>query len=195
MEHHAVKFEPRQETERGNKGEFSKCVHLFVRRALKGSRPTGVKNEERGAEGVRPFKRVAGWMLCALALWSGPARAGELADLDGFLRSAKAGQARFEQAATPPGYSSVPGRVRRSSGGFYFERPGKFRFDDEHPFKQSILGDGSTLWIYDKDLAQATSRPQAAAMAGQPAELLADPGAWRSLLRASSSQSPASTTA
>ena len=38
------------------------------------------------------------------------------------------------------------------------QRPGKLRWAYSKPFEQLIVGDGSTLWIYDKELAQITKR-------------------------------------
>ena len=41
------------------------------------------------------------------------------------------------------------------------------------PYDQVIDGDGKRLWIYDKELAQITTRPLNAALGSSPAALLA----------------------
>ena len=45
-----------------------------------------------------------------------------------------------------------------ATGRFSFARPGKFLWETLTPFKQTILCDGKTLWIYDPDLNQVTIR-------------------------------------
>ena len=56
---------------------------------------------------------------------------------------------------------------------FYFQRPGQFRWAYETPVDQVIVGDGTKLWVYDRDLNQVIVRAQAAALGGSPAALLA----------------------
>ncbi len=54
-----------------------------------------------------------------------------------------------------------------------FSRPGKFRWEYEKPYEQVIVGDGTRLWIYDKDLNQVTVRKLDRALGSSPAALLA----------------------
>ena len=54
-----------------------------------------------------------------------------------------------------------------------FVRPGKFRWEYDKPYEQTIVGDGAKLWIYDKDLNQVTVRKLDAALGSSPAALLA----------------------
>lgn len=95
-----------------------------------------------------------------------------LTALDHFLKNVQSGQAQFTQTVTAPERDGEPGRVSVSSGTFAFERPGKFRFDYQRPFPQLIVGDGQTLWVYDEDLNQATSRDQDQALNSTPAAIL-----------------------
>jgi outer membrane lipoprotein carrier protein len=70
------------------------------------------------------------------------------------------------------------GRVSRSSAGsFTIARPGKFRFVYEKPYKQTIVSDGTTVWLHDEDLNQVTIRKIGDALAEQPLALLLDPTA------------------
>jgi outer membrane lipoprotein carrier protein len=61
--------------------------------------------------------------------------------------------------------------LQRSSGKFWLQRPGKFRWYTLSPLKQLIVADGKILWIYDKDLEQVTKKKQAK-LGGTPALFL-----------------------
>lgn len=56
------------------------------------------------------------------------------------------------------------------------QRPGKFRWDYQTPYKQLILADGQRLWIYDPDLDQVVVKPLEAALGDTPALLLSGKG-------------------
>ena len=86
-----------------------------------------------------------------------------------FVRDVKTGQARFTQTVTSPDGA----RQKSSSGSFEFSRPNRFRFAYAKPFEQTIVGDGEKVWIYDKDLNQASSRRIGQALGATPAALLA----------------------
>lgn len=60
-----------------------------------------------------------------------------------------------------------------SSGTFAFQRPGKFRWTYEKPYKQLLISDGKKLWSYDPDLNQVTVRKLGDALGSSPAALLA----------------------
>ncbi|RMX08638.1 outer membrane lipoprotein carrier protein LolA [Corticibacter populi] len=121
--------------------------------------------------------------MLALSLASSLAMADGLQALDAFLQNVRSGQSSFTQTVTAPERDGQPGRVSRSSGTFAFERPGKFRFDYLKPFPQQIVGDGTTLWVYDEDLNQATSRPQQQALDSTPAAILSSATSRASLER------------
>ena len=59
-----------------------------------------------------------------------------------------------------------------SSGTLEINRPGQFRWAFDQPYEQWLIADGLNIWSYDVDLAQATVKPQAAALANTPAQLL-----------------------
>ena len=63
--------------------------------------------------------------------------------------------------------------LQQSTGAMQFSRPGKFRWEYHKPFEQVIVGDGSKLWVYDKDLNQVTERRLDKALGASPAALLA----------------------
>jgi outer membrane lipoprotein carrier protein len=63
--------------------------------------------------------------------------------------------------------------LQQSSGTMEFSRPGRFRWEYNKPYEQTIVGDGQKLWIYDKDLNQVTVRKLDQALGASPAALLA----------------------
>ena len=66
--------------------------------------------------------------------------------------------------------------IQESKGRLWIERPDKFRWDYETPYKQEIIGDGEKLWVYDEDLKQATVRTLKGGLLDTPAVLLAGRG-------------------
>ncbi len=70
------------------------------------------------------------------------------------------------------------GRVSRQSvGTFAIARPGKFRFVYEKPYKQTIVSDGTTVWLHDEDLNQVTIKKLGETVNEQPLALLLDASA------------------
>ena len=101
------------------------------------------------------------------------ARADGLQSLEGFAKTVQSARATFTQAVTSPTREGQAPRVKNTSGSFEFQRPGRFRFVYNKPFEQTIVADGQTLWLYDVDLNQVSSRPQAEALGSTPAALVA----------------------
>ncbi len=96
-----------------------------------------------------------------------------LKSLEDFMKGAHSGSADFTQTVTAPAKDGQAARSKQSSGHFAFQRPGRFRFEYRKPFEQTIVADGSTLWLYDADLNQVTQRAQDKALGATPAALLA----------------------
>jgi outer membrane lipoprotein carrier protein len=59
-----------------------------------------------------------------------------------------------------------------SDGQMWIQRPGKFRWDYETPYRQQIISDGKRLWSYDEDLEQVTVQPIDKVLSATPAMLL-----------------------
>lgn len=93
--------------------------------------------------------------------------------LESFVKTVKTGRSDFTQVVTMPAKEGQAARSKTSSGTFEFSRPGRFRFVYKKPFEQTIVADGQTLWLYDVDLNQVTSRKQAQALGSTPAALIA----------------------
>ena len=115
-------------------------------------------------------KLFASFALTALAM---AAHAGAMESLENFVRSAKSGRSEFTQVITAPAREGPAARTKTSSGTFEFQRPNRFRFEYRKPFEQTIVADGQTLWLHDKDLNQVSQRKQAKVLANTPAALIA----------------------
>lgn len=119
------------------------------------------------------------WAVSALV--ASVASASGLDSLEQFIKTAKTGRADFSQSVTAPPKEGQAARTKTSSGVFEFSRPNRFRFSYRKPFEQTIVADGQTLWLYDVDLNQVTSRKQSAALAASPAAVIASAADIRAL--------------
>jgi outer membrane lipoprotein carrier protein len=106
-------------------------------------------------------------LVGALALISASAFASATDELRDFVRNVKSGRSTFTQTVTAPN-----GKQKLSNGSFEFSRPNRFRFVYEKPYAQTVVGDGTKVWIYDPDLNQASSRKTGDALANTPAALI-----------------------
>ena len=114
---------------------------------------------------------VAALVLGNAAVAQAPANA--LTDFRAYTRDLQSLAGSFTQEVR-----DKSGRVsRQSSGSFAIARPGKFRFVYEKPYKQTIVSDGTTVWLYDEDLNQVTVRKLGDTVSEQPLALLLDPTA------------------
>ncbi|MEN8107651.1 MAG: outer membrane lipoprotein chaperone LolA [Pseudomonadota bacterium] len=59
-----------------------------------------------------------------------------------------------------------------SDGKVWIQRPGRFRWNYDSPYKQQLVSDGERLWSYDEDLEQVTIQPVGAILSATPAMLL-----------------------
>ena len=96
------------------------------------------------------------------------AHAAAIARLKSFIAATHSAQANFTQEVLDQ--NGKP--IQRASGIMQFQRPGKFRWTYQKPYKQLIIGDGDRFWLYDEDLNQVTVRKLDAALGNSPAALL-----------------------
>ncbi len=109
----------------------------------------------------RPY--LAWWFVAALL--PAVARADLVTDYFSGLESI---EADFVQTVV----DSAGEQVQDSKGRVWIERPGRFRWDYQTPYRQLIVADGKQLWTYDEDLEQATVKDLDAALSSTPAMLL-----------------------
>ncbi len=107
-------------------------------------------------------------VLILLCLLPGLASAAATDALKVFLTQTLTVKARFAQMVLDKNLKPL----QQAQGIMQFSRPGKFRWDYQKPYEQVIVGDGSKLWIYDKDLNQVTVRKLDRALGASPAALL-----------------------
>ncbi len=111
---------------------------------------------------------VSRFLLILLCLLPGLASAAATDALKVFLTQTQTVKARFAQMVLDKNLKPL----QQAQGVMQFSRPGKFRWDYQKPYEQVIVGDGSKLWIYDKDLNQVTVRKLDRALGSSPAALL-----------------------
>jgi len=127
---------------------------------------------DRGARAARC--RLRSFAAGALLLVSSVAGAADdaLARVDAYLGSLKTLSADFEQVVRDD-----KGQITsRASGKLTIARPDRFRWDYREPYLQTIVADGSKLWLYDADLQQVTVRPLEQGLGSTPAMLLSGSG-------------------
>lgn len=103
----------------------------------------------------------------------GDAVADPLTSLQNYIDSVASLQADFEQIM----FDADSNITQVSTGNFRLLRPGRFRWDYQEPYEQTIVADGKRLWIYDADLEQVTVRRMDDSFAATPATLLSGVGA------------------
>jgi len=91
-----------------------------------------------------------------------------LRHLHAFLAKAGTLKADFNQVMVSE--KGTPGQ--KTSGVFYLQRPGKFRWNYLKPYKQEIVSSGGKVWFYDVDLEQVTAKKLNQAIGSTPALLL-----------------------
>lgn len=105
--------------------------------------------------------------LCGVAQAAvGPARA----KLDAFAKDLHSLSGSFTQSLT----DANGGAGKTSSGTLSLEAPRQFRWETTAPYKQTIVADGSRVWMYDPDLEQVTVRVQSTEEAHSPLTVITD---------------------
>lgn len=88
-------------------------------------------------------------------------------NLNKLLGNTKSMTANFTQTT-----QSGKGKTSTFSGTMSVQRQNQFRWETKSPAEQLIVANGNTLWIYDKDLQQATKQSVANQVGETPALLL-----------------------
>ena len=116
----------------------------------------------------RYLSLVGVWLLA-----TGVAQAGVASErLSAFFANSGGLRASFVQTIQGAAFD----QPETSRGTLVMQRPGKFRWDYQEPYKQEIVADGKNLWLYDADLAQVVVKPLDEALGDTPAMLLSGSG-------------------
>jgi len=113
--------------------------------------------------GLSSLLALSGWPLAGWAAADG------VAALKAFGQEVHSARASFTQVVISPDGS----RRKQSVGTFEFQRPNRFRFEYHRPYEQTIVADGSKVWLWDADLNQVTVRAFDQALGATPAAVLA----------------------
>ena len=108
-------------------------------------------------------------LAMGLVLQLSPATAASIELLKSFLQQTTSGRAQFAQIVVDKNLK----QLQQATGTMEFARPGRFRWEYDKPYEQLIVGDGTKLWVYDKDLNQVTVKKLGTALGSSPAALLA----------------------
>jgi outer membrane lipoprotein carrier protein len=104
--------------------------------------------------------------VSSLAMAAGPART----RLDAFTTGLHSLTGKFSQTLKDANGNSG----KASNGTLALEAPRQFRWETLAPSKQTIVADGSRVWLYDPDLEQVTVRVQSSEESHSPLTVLTD---------------------
>ena len=92
------------------------------------------------------------------------------ARMEAFSKALNSVSGRFTQSVT----DANGHRGDESRGTLALEAPRQFRWETTAPYQQTIVADGSKVWVYEPDLEQVSVRGQSAAEAHSPLTVLTD---------------------
>ena len=124
-----------------------------------------------GASAGRPAvagTAKAGALALLLTVTSLAARADSLEQLRQFVAQTGSARGDFSQTTETAGKHAP----QTSRGSFEFSRPGRFRWVYTEPYQQTIVSDGSSLYVYDLELNQVTVKKLKGAIPASPASIL-----------------------
>ena len=109
-------------------------------------------------------------MLCVCTLLSSTAFAADsdAQDLSKRLKTLRTFTGLFTQTLV----DAKGQTLQESTGKFWLQRPGFFRWETLEPFPQLLVSNLEYIWLYDPDLEQVTIRPYTQAVSQTPALLL-----------------------
>lgn len=111
----------------------------------------------------------ASMMCVALSVAASHAQALGTDQFAEFLKSTGSASGEFVQVTQDRNGQNVG---QQMSGTFLFQRPGKFVWSYEKPYKQVAYSDGKTVSLWDPDLRQVTVKDMAGAIPSSPASIL-----------------------
>ena len=107
-------------------------------------------------------KLVTGLLIMPSLLWAAPTD-----ELLSKLQKLESMKGQFEQMVLDQGGT----HMQEAEGDFQVARGNRFYWSTAMPFEQLAVSDGSTVWVYDKDLEQVVVRPLSQDLGQTPALL------------------------
>ena len=90
--------------------------------------------------------------------------------MEAFSKDLRSVSAHFSQSVT-----DANGRQgEQAQGSFALEAPRQFRWETTAPYQQTIVADGTRVWVYEPDLQQVSVRRQSTEEAQSPLTVLTD---------------------
>ncbi|SDK82241.1 outer membrane lipoprotein carrier protein [Modicisalibacter muralis] len=117
---------------------------------------------------MKPLKMLVALgvaLLMPLTAHADQAAAARLTDL---LEPLQTYSASFEQQIL----DGSGNRLQEAQGQMWLSRPGKFRWEVEAPYRQVVVSDGESVYLYDPDLEQVRVQPLDTRVTHTPALLL-----------------------
>lgn len=109
-------------------------------------------------------------LLFALSLASAHAADTARSRMEAFSKDLESVTADFSQTVTDANGE----RGDESRGTMALEAPRQFRWETKQPYEQTIVADGTRVWIYEPDLQQVSVRSQSGEEAHSPLTVLTD---------------------
>ena len=119
---------------------------------------------------MKRFPIVAAAFLLSVVCTAQAATGAARARLDAFATGLHSLTGSFTQTLVDPNGNAG----RTSSGTLALEAPRQFRWETTAPYRQTIVADGSRVWMYDPELEQVTVRIQSSEEAHSPLTVLTD---------------------
>jgi len=116
-----------------------------------------------------PMRRLLS-ILAFFALGTATAADTARSHMEAFSKDLKSVTADFSQTVT----DANGGRGDASRGTMALEAPRQFRWETKQPYEQTIVADGTRVWIYEPDLQQVSVRSQSGEEAHSPLTVLTD---------------------
>ena len=113
---------------------------------------------------------LAAFALLSLGTAAQAATGAAHARLDAFASGLHSLTGSFTQTLVDPNGNAG----KTSSGTLALQAPRQFRWETLAPYKQTIVADGSRVWMYDPELEQVTVRIQSSEEAHSPLTVLTD---------------------
>lgn len=123
------------------------------------------------------FRMLA--ILFIVLLAAIPASAAQLDSVIREVEAAYRGLTDLKAQFTQESYNKSLAQTIPAEGTVYLKRGGKLRWEYTTPSRQEIVSDGTTLWVYTKELNQVNTGPAPEALAGPAGSFLAGLGQLR----------------
>lgn len=119
------------------------------------------------------YSRLTKWSaMAALLFLPLLANASAIEQFRHFLLNTKSARGEFAQIQVKQEAGEKLRMGTPAVGTFLFSKPGKFIWTYKKPYEQILQSDGKTLYIYDKDLNQITTKKLGSALGASPAAIL-----------------------